>query len=82
VFVTITSKAEKAYIPATVAGWELVQEILSSLSDEDKLTLVKLLEAIRDKAYDYLGSSGVVEEVWSNEAENMAKLMKQANEYK
>ena len=82
VFVTITSKAEKAYIPATAAGWELVQEILSSLSDEDKLILVKLLEAIRDKTYEYLGSSGVVEEVWSNEAENMAKLMKQANEYK
>ena len=82
VFVTITSKAEKAYIPATVAGWELVQEILSSLSDEDKLTLVKLLETIRDKTYEYLGASGIVEEVWGNEAENMARLMKQANEYK
>lgn len=82
VFVTITSKAEKAYIPATVAGWELVQEILSSLSDEDKLTLVKLLETIRDKTYEYLGASGIVEEVWGNEGENMARLMKQANEYK
>jgi len=82
VFVTITSKAEKAYIPATGAGWKLVQEILSSLSDEDKLTLAKLLETIRDKTYEYLGASGIVEEVRRNEAENMAKLMKQANEYK
>jgi len=72
VFVTTTSKAEKAYIPATAAGWELIQEILSSLSDEDKLTLVRLLETMRDKLYDYLGSSGVVEEVRVNEIKNMA----------
>jgi len=76
VFVTITSKAEEAYAPATLAGWELIQEILSSLSDEDKPTLIRLLETIRDKTYDYLGSSGVVEEVRINEAENIAKLRK------
>ena len=82
VFVTLTSKAEKAYVPATVAGWELIQEILSPLSDEDKRTLIRLLETLRDKTYDYLGSGGVVEEVRGNEFENMAKFTKQANEYK
>jgi DNA-binding MarR family transcriptional regulator len=81
VFVTITSKAEKAYVPATVAGWELVREILSSLSDEDKRTLIGLLEVLRDKAYDYLGSGGAVEEVSRNETENMAQLMKLAAMY-
>jgi DNA-binding MarR family transcriptional regulator len=82
VFVTMTNKAEDAYVPATAAGWELIQEILSPLSDEDKLALVKPLETIRDKAYDYLGSSGVVEEVRRNELKNIAQLKKQANEYK
>ena len=82
VFVSVTSKAEEAFVPATVAGWGLIQEILSPLSDEDKLTLIRLLETLRDKTYDYLGSGGVVEEVRRNEAENMAQFMKQSARYK
>jgi len=78
VFVTTTPKAEKGYVLASVAGWELIQEILSSLSDEDKLILIRLLETLRDKTYDYLGTGGVVEEVRRNETENMAKFIKQA----
>ena len=79
---TITSKAEEAFVPATIAGWELIQEILSSLSDEDNLTLNRLLELLRDKAYDYLDSGEVVEEVRRDETENMAQFMKQAAKYK
>jgi len=82
VFLTITSKAEKAFVPATVAGWGLIQEILSSLSDEDKLTLIRLLETLRDKTYDYLGSGEVAEEVRRNETENMVQFVKQAAKYK
>jgi len=82
VILTITSKAEKAFVPATAAGWELIQEILSPLSDEDRLTLIRLLETLRDKTYDYLGSGEVVEEVRRNETENMAQFMKQAAKYK
>jgi hypothetical protein len=78
----ITSKAEEAFVPATVAGWELIQEILSSLSNEDILTLIRLLETLRDKTYDYLGSGEDVEKVKRNETENMARFMKQAAEYK
>ncbi len=78
---TITSKAEKDFVLATVAGWELIQEILSSLSDEDNLTLIRLLELLRDQAYDYLDSGEVVEEVRGNETENMAWFMKQAAKY-
>ena len=66
VFVTVTSKAEKAYVPATAAGWGLIQEILSPLSVEDKRTLVRLLETLRDKTYDYLEPGGVVEEIRIN----------------
>ena len=82
VFVTITDKAEKGYILATAAGWELIQEILSSLSDEDKRSLIKPLETLRDKMYDYLDSGGVVEEVKRDETENMAQFMKLAGKYK
>jgi len=82
VFLTITSKAEKAYVLASVAGWELIQEILAPLSDKDKRTLIKLLETLRDKTYDYLGSGEAVEVVKGSEMENMAQLMKQAAKYK
>jgi DNA-binding MarR family transcriptional regulator len=82
VFVSVTSKVEKTYVQATLAGWELVKEILSPLSDKDKLTLIRLLETLRDRTYDYLGSGEVVEEVRGHETENMARLMKQAASYK
>jgi len=82
VFVTMTSKAEKAYVPAAVAGWGLIQEILSPLSDEDKRTFIRLLETLRDRTYDYLDSGKVVEEVMMNEDENIAQFMKQAAKYK
>jgi len=72
VFVTMTSKAEEAYIPATAAGWRLIQEILSPLSDEDKRNLIRLLETIRDKTYDYLEPGGVVEEIKVDETVDMA----------
>jgi DNA-binding MarR family transcriptional regulator len=81
VFLTTTSKAEKVYVLATVAGWGLTQEILSPLSDKDKRTLIKLLETLRDKSYDYLGSGEVAEVVRRSETENMAQLMKQAAKY-
>jgi len=81
VFVTMNSNAERAYVMASVAGWELIQEILSPLSDKDKLTFIRLLEKLRDKTYDYLGAGGVVEEVKRNEADNLARIMKEADKY-
>lgn len=82
VFLTSTSKAEEAYVLASAAGWELIQEILSPLSDKEKRTLVKLLETLRDKTYDYLGPKEVVEVVKGGDMENVAQLMRQAAGYK
>ena len=82
VFLSSTSKAEKAYVLASAAGWELIQEILTPLSDKDKRALIKLLESLRDKTYDYLGSGEVAEVVSRGEMLNMAQLMKQAAKYK
>jgi DNA-binding MarR family transcriptional regulator len=78
VFLTATEKAEKAYVKASAAGWELIQEILTPLSDKDKRTLIELLETLRDKTYDYLGSGEVAEEVRRADMDSMAGLMKRA----
>jgi len=82
VFVTLTKKAEEAYMPATTAGWNLIQEILSPLSNEDKRNLIRLLETIRDKTYDYLEPGGVVEEVRVNETGMMRRSTGQKTNYK
>jgi DNA-binding MarR family transcriptional regulator len=81
VFVTLTNKAEEAYFPATMAGWNLVQEILSPLSNEDKRTLIRLLETVRDKTYDYLEPGGSVEEVRINETKKMKEFKEQSSKY-
>jgi DNA-binding MarR family transcriptional regulator len=78
VFLTATEKAEKSYMKASAAGWELIQEILTPLSDKDKRTLIELLETLRDKTYDYLGSGEVAEEVRRADMDSMAGLMKRA----
>ena len=77
VFVSMTAKAEKAYAPATTAGWALIQEILSPLSNEDKRTLTRLLELLRNQGYDYLGTGEITEEVRRSQAD-IAKPAKQA----
>jgi len=81
VFLTATDKAEKAYALASVAGWELIQEILTPLSDKDKRNLIKLLETLRDKTYDYLDSGEAAEIVRGSAMENIAQLTKQAAKY-
>jgi DNA-binding MarR family transcriptional regulator len=81
VFVTLTKKAEDAYVPATAAGWRLIQEIMSPLSKEDKLTLIKLLETVRDRTYDYLEPGGVVEEVKVNGTRRMKEFREQASKH-
>jgi DNA-binding transcriptional regulator GbsR (MarR family) len=78
VFLTATEKAERSYVKASAAGWELIQEILKPLSDNDKRALIKLLETLRDKTYDYLDSGEVAEEVRRADMDSIAGLMKRA----
>ncbi|NWF78150.1 MAG: MarR family transcriptional regulator [Chloroflexi bacterium] len=72
----MTSKAENALKPATVAGLEFTRKILSSLSSEDRLTLVNLLEMVKNKTLDYLNSGMDIEEVKRNELEQQANIRK------
>jgi DNA-binding MarR family transcriptional regulator len=81
VFVTITSKAENALEPATRAGLEFIQEILSPLSDEDKRTFVSLHELVKYKALQYLNPGLDIEETRRNEITNQPDLMKRLAQY-
>jgi DNA-binding MarR family transcriptional regulator len=49
--VSLTSEGENAIVRATPAGWELIQKILSPLSDEDRDALASILETVKCEAF-------------------------------
>ena len=77
----ITEKGNNIMERATVSGWELVQEILSGLSDEELITLNSMLERMRGKAFSYLNPDKSMEEIKTDEAKNMAGFMKRLSKY-
>jgi DNA-binding MarR family transcriptional regulator len=70
----ITSKGENALKPAHLAGWDLLREILSPLSYEDKQTLLRLNLTIQQEATKHLNPEADIEEIKRNEAEHHANL--------
>jgi len=81
VFLVITSKGEEALKPATLAGWEFIQEILSPLSYKDKQTFINLLLTVQYKAHKYLKPGADIEELRRSEAECHANLMERLVQY-
>ena len=77
----ITAKGEKILDRATVAGWELIQEILSGLPEEDLPVFVRLLDAVREKSFEYLNPGETAEEIRRDEANNMSRFMKRVAKY-
>jgi DNA-binding MarR family transcriptional regulator len=78
---TITSKAENMLKPATLAGWEFIQKILSPLSDEDKHTFIRLLETLMYQTLNYLNPREDIEEMIRNETKQHANLMERLIQY-
>jgi len=77
----ITGQGKEILDQATVAGWELMQEVLSPLSEEQMCALIGLLESVRGKAFEFLNPGEVMEEIRRNETKNMARFMKRVAEY-
>ncbi|MCJ7790804.1 MAG: MarR family transcriptional regulator [Dehalococcoidia bacterium] len=73
--IVLTSKGENALKPATRAGWEFIQKIMSPLSDEDRHTFVRLHETLEYEIFKYLNPGENVEEIVRNETERHANLM-------
>jgi len=77
----LTQDGKEIFERATVAGWVLVQEILSRLSEEEMRSLSRLLETVREKAIDYHNPRETIEEVKRNDSKNMARFMKRMSKY-
>jgi DNA-binding MarR family transcriptional regulator len=71
----MTSKGENALRPATVAGLDFIQKVLSPLSYEDKHTFAGLLETTKHQAYQCLNHRVDIEEVEGNDITNYPDLM-------
>lgn len=59
----LTEEGEKALEQATIVGWQLVQQILDRLTDDEMQTLIRLLEKVRERAYECLNPGEVMEEI-------------------
>ena len=77
----ITSKGENALKLAVPGGLEFIQEILSPLSDEDRRTLISLLETVKYKALEYLNPRMDIEEMRRNDITSQAGLGKRLVQY-
>jgi len=78
---TISDKGKDALKPATLAGWDFIQEILSPLLLEDKRTLVSLLKMVNYKTLEYLNPGADIEGMLRDEAKHHGNLMKRLVEY-
>ncbi|MFW6117950.1 MAG: MarR family winged helix-turn-helix transcriptional regulator [Chloroflexota bacterium] len=78
---TISDRGKNALKPATQAGWEFIQEILSPLSNEDRRTLINLLKMINHKTLEYLNPGADIEGMLRDEAKHHGNLWKRLVEY-
>jgi MarR family 2-MHQ and catechol resistance regulon transcriptional repressor len=81
VHVSLTSKGENALKPATPAGWEVIQKILSPLSYEDKHALASMLETIKCEALGYLNPKVDMAEIIKNSVTNQPDLYERMVKY-
>ena len=79
--VSIASKGENALKPATRAGWNFIQEVLSPLSEEDMRAFVNLHETVKYKSLQYLNPGLDIEEMRRNEITNQPDVMKRLAQY-
>jgi len=78
---TISDKGKDALKPATQAGWEFIQEILSPLSYEDRRTLISLLKMVNYKTLECLHPGADIEGMVRDEAKSHDNLMERLVQY-
>jgi len=79
--VTLTSKAEDALGPATLAGLEFIQNVMSPLLDEELGTVVQLLEVIRHRGVQCMSQEVTIDELRGRDITSQRDLMKRLKQY-
>lgn len=78
---TITDKGENTLKPATLAGLEFLQKVLSPLSREERHTLVTLLDALKHEAFKYASPAETTQGMRKTQAGPQADLMERLDRY-
>jgi DNA-binding MarR family transcriptional regulator len=81
VYVTTTSKAENILELASPVWWQLIKEILSPLSYEDRRNFISLFQVINRKALEYVNPRKDVEKIIREQDKRHAELMKRLPAY-
>ena len=61
--VVMTDKGENVLEQATIVSWQLVQEVLSRISEEELRMLIEILDRVREDVFDNLSPGKVMEEI-------------------
>jgi DNA-binding MarR family transcriptional regulator len=77
----ITRQAREILERATPAGWELTLKVLSRLSLEDRRTLVRLLEIIREDAIKCRNPQDVADDIKADHTKNIARFIERLSDY-
>jgi DNA-binding MarR family transcriptional regulator len=72
--VTLADKGKKAVEPATPAGWDFIQRILSPVADKDRHVLAALLETVKCECLGYLNPETDMAEIIKNSVTNQPGL--------
>jgi DNA-binding PadR family transcriptional regulator len=76
VIISLAEKGKTAVEPAVPAGWELAQEVLSTLSDDEQRDLADMLEKVKCELDSYLDPEMDKAEVARNSFTNDPGLYK------
>ena len=76
----ITKKGDESFEQVLGPGWELIKYVLSSLTGEEMQALTRLLEKMREKAYQYLKPGAIMEEVATDDERHFAHFITSAKE--
>jgi hypothetical protein len=61
--VVFTDKGEELFQKADALGWQIIDDMLSGIPEEDLRMLIAQLSRIRDRAVDYLSPGDSIREV-------------------
>ena len=75
VHLAATNKGENALKLAIPAGWEFIQKIMSPLSQEDRHTFARLLEAVRYETLNYLNPGEDIKAMVVDDDRSHLKMM-------
>ena len=79
---SLTQKGKEKLDEANIPGWDLIQEMMSPLSEKELNTFAGLLETIRKEAFEYLNPGKTMKEVEVDDIGKVARFLERTGKAK